>query len=253
MNKKIAGITLAGFTGILFISMLFFQTVSDFRSWPPEGYMVLFTFLFIILGSIYSSSSFPAFRSKEKSLTYLMLPATASEKFVFEFLSRIVLFILVMPLLYFIVVSLETALVHYCVPDFEPFSISKIPFDKFSDFSFNDGAIKGSTGFTILGNALFVILLFFAGASHFVKSPLRKTLLAITIIYAAYALFIFLLMKVINIDQLNNNQLDPINFLNTCFPRNNQHNASLFGIIMITVINLSLLAIAFFKLKEKEA
>ena len=98
INRKLIAISIAGFAGTLFLALIFFQFTAHFSYWNNKRYEAIFIFLFLSLGIIFSGLSFPAFRSKEKTMAYLMLPASASEKFVFELLTRIVLFLLVMPL-----------------------------------------------------------------------------------------------------------------------------------------------------------
>jgi len=243
INKKLIGISLAGFTGTLFIALILFQSMGHFRNWHNDNYMVTFTFLFFLLGIIYSSLSFPAFRSKEKSMTYLMLPATASEKFVFEFLTRIILFILFMPLLFWIVANLEGAVVHYYVPELTNYKFS------FTELSLTiDGQHKtdGLAKFAVVQGCLFVLIAAFAGASHFTKSPLLKTMFTVSIIQAGYGLFIYFLVKGLNLRGYYSAN-DRVLFIN------NEHDVMVFLAIAVTAINLCLLAIAFFRLKEKEA
>lgn len=243
INKKLIGISLAGFTGTLFILLIFLQSVDHFNNWKNENYMATFAFLFFPLGIIYSSLSFPAFRSKEKSMAYLMLPTSASEKYVFEILSRIVLFILVMPLLFWIVANLEGAIVHSFVPALTNYKFSFG--ETWSDFN-NNPQVGGWLQLAIVQGCLFVFIAPFVGASHFSKSPLLKTLFSLSVIMAGYALFTFLLVKGLNIEAYH-----PVN--NRVLFIRNEHQAIASLAIGAIVINLCFLAIAFFRLKEKEA
>lgn len=241
INKKLIGITLAGFVGTLVFILVFFQSMGDFKRWESQSASVMFIFLFFSWGIIYASRSFPAFRSKEKSMTFLMLPATASEKFVFEFLTRIVLYLLLMPLLFWVVVNLEGTVVHQFVPEFTNYKFSfgvseltrEIPVE-----------IRGRIQYLIVQGVLFVFIALFAGASYFSKSPLLKTLFAFSVIMAGYAFLSYLLFKGLNIRNFNPGR-------NIFFMDKN--NAFTFSATFMTLINLSLLAIAWFRLKEKEA
>src|SRR5665647_2458070 len=67
INKKLIGLSLAGFVGILFIALIVLQSASNFDRWENNDCMVTFVFLFFQLGILYSGLSFPSFRSKEKS------------------------------------------------------------------------------------------------------------------------------------------------------------------------------------------
>ncbi len=243
INKKLIGISLAGFAGVLFMLLLLFQSKSNFSNWGNKEYMITFTFLFFTLGVIYSSLSFPAFRSKEKSITYLLLPATASEKFTFEILTRIVVFLLLMPLLYWVVANLAGAIVNYYVPQFTTYQFS---FNQAFSAMADQGMFKGWAKLLFAQGVLFVFIASFAGASHFSKSPLLKTMFTISLIVAGYALFTYLLVKGLNL-QAYHPANDRIVFVDS------KNDAIAFFAILSTLINLCLLAIAWFCLKEKEA
>jgi hypothetical protein len=242
INKKLIGISLAGFTGTLFIALILLQSVDHFNNWRNENYMATFAFLFFPLGIIYSSLSFPAFRSKEKSMAYLMLPTSVYEKYVFELVTRIVLFVLVMPLLFWIVTNLETAIVHSFVPRFANYTFSFV--EGWSKITRN-GQLDGWAKFAMLQGCFFVFITAFTGASHFTKSPLLKTMFTLSVIVAGYALFTFLLFKGLNLKEYRPSN-DRILFIS------NEHQAFVSLAIGTTVINLCFLAIAFFRLKEKE-
>ena len=243
INKRRYPLAIAAFSGGLIISFVFAQTINNFGNWSNMHYVSTFISVFVIVGIAYSAFSFPPFRSKEKCMVYLMLPATNSEKFVFEILSRIVAFIILMPLLYWILANLEGAVFHYYFPELTNYK-----------FSFRDGflAIVKDGKFEFwaliltLQGILFMFIAPFAGAGYFSKSPLVKTLLTFSIIMLSYFLFAFLLDKSLNLEGLH-----PVG-KNLIFFKDGQTVIKLMGIGMV-IVNLSLLAIAWFSLKEKEA
>jgi len=242
--KKPIGITLAGFSAIIFIALILAQSAANFRNWDNNGdSTATFIFLFLQFGFIYTCLSFPAFRSKEKSMVYLMLPASVSEKFTFELLTRIVLYIVLMPLLFWLVANIEGIIVHSFIPELANYK-----------FSFRDGFLaivkNGKFEFwalilTIQG-ILFVFIAPFTGASHFSKSPLLKTVFTFLSIIAGYGFFVFLLVEGLGLEHIHSMN-------NRVLFMNNTDSALVFLGILSTLINLSLLSIAFFKLKEKEA
>jgi len=240
INKKMIGISLIGFVGILFLTLLFFQSVKHFVNWDQKSYEVTFFSFFFLLGIVFSGLSFPAFRSKEKSMTYLMLPASASEKYIFEFLVRVVLYIILMPLLFWLVANFEGAVVHYFVPELTNHSF---PFIKQNSIHIEN---IGWQDLAKLQAFLLVFVVCFTGASHFTKSPLMKTLFTISLIAMGYGLFTFLLLKGLNLESFHIES-------KRIFFIKNEHDGMVFLSILETVINLSLLAIAWFRLKEKEA
>lgn len=240
INKKMIGISLIGFVGILFITLLFFQSANDFVRWDNKNYEATFVSLFFPLGIIFSGLSFPAFRSKEKSMTYLMLPASASEKYIFEFLIRVVLFIVLMPLLFWLVANFEGAVVHYFVPELTNYTFS------FRGLNTSEFDNEGWVSYAVAQGFLFIFIACFTGASHFTKSPLMKTMFTISLIAIGYGLFTVLLLKGLNLEafHIENKRI---------FFIKDKHDGLVFLAILETVINISLLAIAWFRLKEKEA
>ena len=243
INKKLIGISLVGFSGILFIVLMLFQWKSNFKIWENHEYLGFLVFWFFVLGIGYTGFSFPAFRSIEKSITYLLLPASASDKFTFEILTRIVVFIFIFPLLFWAVANLEGAVVHHYVPGFFncKFSLEQ----GFSEI-FNKKLIDWWLKFLAIQVVLFVFIAPFCGASHFSKSPVLKTLFIFSIIVGGYALLMYLLGKGLNI-----NEYHPKN--ETILFVNYKDGPQAFFAIAATAINLCLLAVAWFRLKEKEA
>ena len=241
--KKPIGITVAGFTAIIFIALIVMQSAANFRNWDNGDSTAAFIFLFFQFGFIYTCLSFPAFRSKEKSMVYLMLPASVSEKYTFELLTRIVLYIVLMPLLFWLVANIEGIIVHSFIPELANYK-----------FSFRDGFLaivkNGKFEFwalilTIQG-ILFVFIAPFTGASHFSKSPLLKTVFTFLTIIAGYGFYVYLLVKGLNLEGMH-----PVND-RVLFIHNTDGALIFFGILS-TAIKLSLLSIAYFRLKEKEA
>ena len=242
INKRRYPLGLAAFSGGLFISFVFSQTAKNFSNWSNMDYVSTFIPVFVSLGIAYSAFSYPAFRSKEKSMAFLMLPATNGEKFVFEILSRIFAFIILMPLIFWIVANLEGALVHSFFPKLVNYK-----------FSFYDGLMvivkDGKFEFWVLiltiQGILFPFIALFTGASHFSKSPLLKTLLTFSIVVLGFFLFTYLLNVSLNLDGLKPVGKDQIFF------RDGQSVYRLLSISML-IINMTFLAIAWFSLKEKE-
>ncbi len=243
INKKMIGITVAGFAGLVFILLFIMQSAANFRNWENHDSMAAFIFLFFQMGVLYAGYSFPAFRSKEKSMTYLMLPVNSSEKFVFELLTRIVLFIVLMPIIYWIVANLEGVMVNYFNPELVNYKFS---FGEGWSVLMNHEKFEAIAKYSMFQGVLLAFLIVFTGASYFSKSPLLKTLFALSVIFAALGLYTFLLVKGFDLENIHSTH-------NRVLFINNQHDALAVLATGATLINLCLLAIAWFRLKEKEA
>lgn len=242
INKKLIGISLAGFTGVLFLLLLLLQSKSHFTNWGNNSYMITFTFLFFGLGIVYSSLSFPAFRTKEKSMTYLMLPASSTEKFVFELLSRIVVFIFLMPVFFWLVANMEGIIVHSFVPEFIHYQFS---FGEVYRNLADQKELEWRVSQLFVQGVLFVLIASFTGASHFSKSPLLKTMFTFTLILAGYGLFTYLLVRGLHLREFH-----PVN--DRILFVDSKNSALATFAVLSTLVNLCLLTIAWFGLKEKE-
>ena len=249
INKRVITLWLGGFTGILFVALFLFQLAAGFARWENESYLSTFVSLFFVMGVIYVSNSFPAFSSKERSMSYLMLPASASEKYIFELLTRIVLFIIVVPFLFWAVANLEGQIVHLFVPTFKHYQCT---FGTLwsgllnHDNLHNHGNWNGWGVMLAFQGVLFVFCAFFAGASHFEKSAFLKTLLTFLFLMAGFALYSYLISRLLGMNGMHPAN-DRVLFIHS-------KEAGIFYFALATaLVNLCLLAIAWFKLKEKEA
>jgi len=243
INKRLITLWLGGFAGILFIALFIFQLAADFVRWENESYLSTFVSLFFVMGIIYVSHSFPAFSSKERSMTYLMLPASASEKYIFELLTRIVLFIVVVPFIFWVVANLEGSIVHQFVPGLTHY---RCTFDTLWSGLLNHGNWNGWGVMLAFQGVLFVFCSFFAGASHFAKSAFLRTLLTFIILMASFSLYSYLIARILGMNGLHPGN-DRVLFIHS------KEDGIVYFALATTLVNLCLLAIAWFKLKEKEA
>jgi hypothetical protein len=241
-NKKMIAVTVVGFIGIVFLILLLMQMSRDFNNWSNRNSMGVFIMLFFTLGIIYTSNSFPSFRSSGKTISYLMLPASASEKYLFEFLTRIVGFVLLMPVFFWLAANIEGVVIHLFIPGLEEYKFS---FAKAWQKFHGGGGKTGWDIMAIVQSCLFVFVAAFTGASHFSKSPLLKSVFTFSLLFGGFFLFGYLAWKGLNLDEyhLQNNQR--ILFLK-------KGNETMCVSLAILGINLSLLAISWFRLKEKE-
>lgn len=240
INKRIILVSLAGVTGAMILALFFLQTITGFRNWDHAEFLFTFIVLFILLGIIYGSSSFPAFRSKEKSLDYLMLPANPVDKFIFEFIVRIAAFIIVMPLLYWIAANIEAYIAH-----------SLRPILPVSGFSFSKGIsviMHGNSvwhGIFFSQIMIFFLVSAFTGAAFFTSLPLIKNLFTLTLVFSAYSLYTYSIFRGFGLDHI-----DPA--IKRVFFIHTKNQAYAFFSVAILVINMTLIVVSWFRLKEKE-
>jgi hypothetical protein len=159
-----------------------------------------------------------------------------------------------MPLIYWLIANLEGAIVHSYVPEFVNYKFSLS--DAYTEITRPIRNVNGKMQptpiapliqYLFIQGGLFVFVFSFAGASHFSKSPLLKTLFTFSLIIGGYLLLIYLLFKGLNLREYN-----PIDNKVLTIKIRDENEFAKFAAIALTLINLAFLTIAWFRLKEKE-
>lgn len=196
----------------------------------------IFSFVFIGACLLWVGQSFPGLKSKEKTMEYLMIPASIPEKFLFEFVNRIVIFLIIFPIIYWVATNIVTALFHSQIPEYTDYI-----------FSYDDLFPTWQTRVFILAASLGMLFftLPFTGATYFQKLSLVKTILTVAVIFGVFTFIVYLMVKGFGIDQYSPKD-------NTVLFMTNGDDATLAGTCAAILGNLVILSIGYFKLKEKE-
>ena len=214
------------------------QLVNDLRPLNANTFFETFLFISAVTAMLYAGTAFPGLRTREKSFSYLLNPASVFEKFILEFVSRILLLIVVVPILYWIIFHAEGYFHQLLYPEFN-----------FTPFSFTDHNLRrpdelSETALILSGTMLFFTVPF-TGASIFMKYPLPKTLFAVAAIFFFHVFFVYFFLEILDFASrgpkdgkiLGMDGKDAITFFAAyCF-----------------VANAVLIAVAYLKLKEREA
>ncbi len=241
-NARINLISLVAVCGGLFILMMTNQAANQFRTLDFDAFIGIFLFMFIVLGVIYAGNAFPGLRSREKSFTYLLNPASAFEKFLFELINRIVVFIILMPLIYWAVFFIEGNLMHIINPAYEFhswwFVNHSIPTPE--DFGFWARLLAVNLG-------LLIFFIPFTGAGAFMKVPLIKTMFSIAILVFIQVIVVYLVIKLVGSHEFGKVNQPEFLWIDS------REGVIRFAAIYTLLINLALLSVTYFKMKEKEA
>lgn len=238
-HNRMMVLCVVGFCGGLFLLLLLVQAINQFETWTRDAYSNTFYTIFILTGLLYAGTAFTGLRSKEKSFSYLLTPASAFEKFLLEFLVRIVLFLILVPLLYWAVFNTEGFFVQAIRENFEfkPYS-----YTEFTLFPVLTSELRQWLIAMCIALGLLILTLPFAGAATFMRYPLPKTLFGVTAIFLFHVLIVYFFLEILKFNGPSHGKVlgmdgeDFIKFL------------TVYGIIA----NIVVLAASYFKLKERE-
>lgn len=187
--------------------------------WRP----ITSAYFFLMLSSLWIfisvGSAFPSFRSKEKTIDYIMIPASTFEKFTYEFLIRVVGTLVVLVFGFYSMSHLAGALASVTNPASATYfpTLSEIVAPDmgtmFNDMisqagggsnnPFPEGFLSMMNNSTNLMSRLSYIGLYFAAASFFRRLPLLKIILC--------SMGISFISSIISIVVMFTNNIDPGN------------------------------------------
>lgn len=224
----------------------------------PSGFFLLMTFIMMFngkwmfdewistlmlisvsLGILFIGSSFPALRSKKESISFLMVPASAFEKYLYELLMRLVLYCILFPVVFYVVGNLSLSV----ADSLRTYMGRSFYNSEYFSFALFKGQFRDIFPLFV-AIIVFVYTLFFAGATTFRRMAIVKTLA-----FVGGCLVTF---------------LGYIGFLNTkfrvkytwteCLYDGFEHKSDFIHLLCFVFIILSMVALvyAYFKLKEKE-
>ena len=239
-HYKLIATILLGFCGTLFLLLLFLQLLQDFGPVSSKQAFDIFVPVLMIAGIVYAGTAFPGLRTREKAHQYLMTPASVFEKFLTEVVLRIVLFVLAVPLLYWLVYNLEGKVVQVFYPEFSfggLFEYSLLP---------RSAEIKNmeSLIYSLFVTGVSVILLTaLTGAASFLRLPLLKTLSVVTVIFFFNLFVVYLMLEILEFRKY---------YSTSGVLAFNQPQLYRFLITVFSVATAWLLVVTYLKIKEKE-
>jgi hypothetical protein len=197
-NAQLLLLSTGAYIGVIFIVLSITQAGNDLRPHNLEifqGFLIGFVSVF---GILYVGHSFPAFRSKESTINYLMNPASVLEKFTFEFVSRIGLILIMLPLLFWCTFNLQGYIFGIFTPyTFEPIGLQHtVILDVPPQYLSILYAV-------VTGGVLFVLSLAFAGSAMFDKQPLVKTLFSLAVIVILFVGYSYVVVEHLGVGRYN--------------------------------------------------
>jgi hypothetical protein len=228
------------YIGVIFIVLSMIQIGSDLQPHGVSHFQELLAVFVTLFGILYVGHSFPAFRSKESTIHYLMIPASVLEKFVFEFVSRIGIILLMLPLLFWITFHLQGYFFAIFTEEiFEPVGIQHlVKLDAPPEYALLVYSL-------IIGGVLFALSLAFTGAAMFTKQPLVKSLFAVAMIIMFFVGYSYIIIEHLGVGQYN----PPEDMMLIPLDEDSAMKAIAVAFFAGTIV---MLFVAFRKLKERE-
>lgn len=199
-NSQLLWLSAMAYIGSIFIVLSIAQINNELQPHHLDEFQGFLVGFVVIFGVLHVGHAFPAFRAKESTMNYLMVPASLPEKFVFEFISRIAIILVALPLLYWITFHLHGYLFTiFTTENFEPVAIRYLvtlhdePDESFL-FLIYIVAIEA---------ALLAFVLAFTGAAMFTKQPLVKTLFSLAVIVIFYVAYSYLVVVPLGVGNYN--------------------------------------------------
>jgi len=240
-NTQLLLLATGAYIGVIFFILSLAQIGNDLVPHDLENFQGFLLAFVGIFGVVYVGHSFPAFRSKEKSINYLMVPGSVLEKFLFELLSRIGIILILLPLLYWITFHLQGYfLTMFTEQVFEPIGLGFL-----TSLEIPDMVDYAWLSTMIVSGVLLGFVLAFTGATMFSKQPLIKTLFALAVVMISYSVFVYIVIEHLGVGKYN--PPDTMWLL-----PNNEIGAFRFFSAVLIAANMVMLFVAFRKLKERE-
>lgn len=237
-NAQFLLLSTGAYVGVIFIVLSIVQVGDNLRPHDLNNFQGFLIGFVTVFGILYVGHSFPAFRSKESTIYYLMLPASALEKFVFEFVSRIGIILLTLPLLYWVTFHLHGYFFSiFTDAIFEPIGIQyliKI-----------DDDVPLLIYALVTGGMLFALSLAFTGSAMFTKQPLVKSLFAVAMVVMFFGGYSYIVIEHLGVGRYN----PPERMLLVPLQETNALKAATTALFAGTLV---MLFVAFRKLKERE-
>lgn len=237
-NSQFLLLSTGAYIGVIFIVLSLTQVGNNLEPHGLDSFQGFLVGFVTVFGILYVGHSFPAFRSKESTISYLMMPASALEKFLFEFVSRIGLILVTLPLLYWVTFHVQGYFfTMFTDPVFEPISaryLVKI-----------DDNVPTLIYSLIAGGVLFALSLAFTGSAMFTKQPLVKSLFAVATVVMFFVGYSYIVIEHIGVGKYN----PPERMLLVPLEEDSALSAVTVALFAATLV---MLIVAYRKLKERE-
>lgn len=195
-NAQLLLLSIGAYVGVIFIVLSLVQAANDLKPHELENFQGFLAAFVSVFGILYVGHAFPAFRSKESTISYLMIPASVLEKFLFEVVVRIGLVLMTLPIVYWLIFHVQG----YFFTMF-----TDLPFVPVSaQYLFKiDDQVPSLVYALVAGGVLFALSLAFTGSAMFNKQPLVKSLFAVAIVVMFFVGYSVIVIEHLGVGKYN--------------------------------------------------
>jgi len=246
LNYKKYLLTIAGAFILGYIFLLLQMPMRDISpDFNAQQYVSIFTLCLFGLGA-FIGMSFPAFNSKADTITYLLMPSSAFEKFMSQFLIRIVAGTVLFFLIFWIDAHLARATALFALRKFEHApQIASFEFAIIyrSIYMNNNILMMFGTIFMLVSTGVYI----FSARIFFKKMPVVKIVISIVSLVFITAMFMILLSHIFYPETIGMRLTIPEHKVVT-----NHSNVEIWLCSLFYWSWLFFLPLGYFKLKEKQ-
>jgi hypothetical protein len=239
-NAQLLLFSAGAYVGVVFIVLSIVQAGNGLQPHDLGDFQAFLMAFVPIFAILYVGHAFPAFRSKESTIHYLMTPASALEKFTFEFISRIGLILIVLPILFWGTFNLQGYI--FAMFIYEPFDSIGLQHTVILDVPPEYVTVLYTL---ITGGVLFVLSLVFAGSAMFEKQPLVKTLFSLAVIVVLFTSYSYVVVEHLGVGRYNPPE-------EMVLIPNDEYEAMRYSALALFGGTMVMLLVTYRKLKERE-
>ncbi|NLR92812.1 hypothetical protein [Flammeovirga agarivorans] len=207
----------------------------------------LLIFIYVVLGTVIINRAFAAFRSQKRLITFLTFPVSQFEKFLFEYLSTVLIGVFVLPLVILFAYMTEGELHKIINPGIGYTGLDIVTNITKEIFigSEHEVYIKKLLATIVCLIPFSIMNLIFTGNSVFTKWPLIKSVLFVAAFLTFHGFLVYTIFEKMGVGEYITNE-NPLFFFST------SEAALLFVIFYILVANAVIVYSSYLKLTEKE-
>lgn len=246
MNRRSTLTKLGGFAIALFA--LFFTMLMNAEMRNANDYLVLFYTIFVICGLLFIGNSFSALRKKDETIQFLSIPASSFEKFSYEYITKVVLYILLYPLVFLLIGKLAFSVCSIFTgvnPQLDKNTVVTFGY-LFRDFKDEPEIMN-----ILIAVYFLVSSILLSGAASFKKLPLVKTFLAVGVLFGVIVGYFYIIIEKLKLSNGIERGTEAI-FITVLDLNPNKAPSVNILLAPILLLAVAFVCYSYYKIKEKE-